>query len=70
MGGRGDGSDKHRAGLKAWGARPGLISGRPSKGEAKEVVLAHAEVGEEEPAIDHSRGHRARAAWAYVVDSG
>lgn len=70
MGGRGDGSDKHGAGLTAWGARPGLILGPPSRGEAKEAVLAHSEVGKEESATDHSRGHRARAAWADVVGSG
>ena len=70
MGGRGDGSDKHGAGLAAWGARPGLISGQPSRDEAKEAVLAHPEVGKEESAVDHSRGHKARAAWADVVGSG
>lgn len=52
--------------MTAWGARPGLISGQPSRGEAKEAVLAHSEVGKEESAVDH----RARAAWADVVGSG
>ena len=70
MGGRGDGSDKHGAGLTAWGARPGLISGQPSRGEAKEAVLAHPEVGKEESAVDHSRGHKARAQSADVEGSG
>lgn len=46
--GRGDGSGKHRAGVKDWGARPDLTSGRPSRGEGEEAVLAHPEVWREE----------------------